>query len=465
MSTEVIRENQFGGLDKSLSHLKLPELTNVELSETKAIQKFKRGLNEGELFPVGIELSSPEAGQEMAEFESQVNVFPITDVQTQEEQLKKLFERFTPNVVCDTPDYLQKFNKFLEERGYTSDTSIKKQLQNTGSIFYFPVGVSTKGKLQVEKRRFFPEAVQYEILTASEWELLSPEAKNKLRNSHLTAVGLSVGSQNVEAALLAGVTSFDIADPTRLHTDAQGRLGDFGYDERFLGVNKTAMILYKIMERYPYADIKAFYDGLTIDNKDVMFDSEKMEKQEGRGIWFVSEEADNFDAKALTRQGIRALPEGIEWHVIMIGDVGHRAAFFHETKADEPFLGFLRKIDPNKNPYGRGVVEKYDSLMALFASIGGFEGIPEPLLSQIAEGKIGNFPQAKITRVPQSREATLLTGAVFSGALRLIAEGKPVTGRQVLDLRQSLSISPDSKKQEQALQKIMNEKMFGFEEF
>jgi hypothetical protein len=148
----------------------------------------------------------------------------------------------------------------------------------------------------------------------------------------------------------------------------------------------------------------------------------------------------------------------------MLGDVGYRVTFFHEQAGDQPFHGMVAKLDPQKDQYGANMIDTYGELLPLFASVGGFDGIPEPLLSMMASGRIGKQPGTEITRVPQSREATLLSGAVFSGAIRMAARVEPIVPHHVFDLRQHLlngQPNQDSIAQELSLQQQLNQKFFG----
>ncbi|KKS95881.1 MAG: hypothetical protein UV73_C0013G0026 [Candidatus Gottesmanbacteria bacterium GW2011_GWA2_43_14] len=440
--------------------------TSYERGEL-AEREFKNLLNAGKLTPVLVPLDYPGVNEELGQFEAKVTIQPALGIATQIEQLHKLFERFTPAFVDkdrSEEEYQHSFRNFLSQRGYRKDLSLDELLKKTGSIFYTPEGIGLDGKLIVSKRRVFPQALQYEILCASEWNLLSPEAREKLENSHIIATGLSVGSVNVEQALAAGITSFDLLDPGYLHEDAEGRLSEFGFDKKFLGVNKAVLVMYKLLERYPYAKVRVFMEGLTEGNMPTVFDPEYIKSTVGgKGMLIASEEADSFIGKKRHRQGLYGLPENIEWINIMCGDVGHRVTFFSERRGDIPFHGFVGKIDPKGDVWGNNIPPE-QNLNALFASVGGFEGIPMELLQMIADNEIGERNGASISRVPQSKEATTLAGAVFASAVRLLAQGKEISPMYILDVREQImaeKIAPDSYRDERNFQRMMNMIVFG----
>ncbi|OGG08920.1 hypothetical protein A2154_02970 [Candidatus Gottesmanbacteria bacterium RBG_16_43_7] len=432
---------------------------------------FKNILNRGELYPLGISLDLPKAQAEIAEFESQVNVVTGQGSRTLTDQIEQLFQRFTPGSkkfkATNRDAYKEQLYKFLSERGFDENIPLAKQLENTGSIFYFPLGIGRDRKLIVNKILFPPPHLQYELLTASAWNLVDPEAQRVLKHSRASVIGLSVGIRNLQSLLALGVTDFDIGDPTILHADVMGRIDDFGYNPNFHGVNKTLVAVNGIMRRFPYARIRAFLDGITPANYTEYFRGNLLGDShiQNGGRWIISEEVDDFTGKALTRKGARLLPDNIPWDLIMIGDVGHRATFFHENRLVEAFQGVFDRINLG-DIYGDKFVSENSNLLALFGSVGGFEGIPLELLQLLQQGKIGDRPEAAITRVPQTFGATALTQALFFEAVRLIAGNQCLKPFAVFDLEKGL-IEMDEEEyletlnQELFIQKNMNTAMFG----
>lgn len=458
------------GLVKPVIDANLPEKSL--LSRDEARLEFVERMSEGRLHPFGVDLSESSAIMEMDELAERAVVVPDSPL-TNVEQLQKLFERFVPQAgVEGSEEYTTRFVHFLDERGigvvereYPSlRKSLVKSLKRHGKVVYFPRGVTREGKAVLEEHFYLPEDLERELLAASAWDLVPKGSREVYRNSHQVSVGLSVGSEMLFAALCKGITNFTLTDPGTLHADLKGRLG-LGFDEHFLGINKTMFMVQQVIRLFPYALIRVFPEGLSkrnmhgIINKDLL-SSEQLAKG---GKLLVAEEADGWGGKEAARRAVRDLPTDVDWHINMAGDVGHRVVYQHEQWGDEPFHGFVSKIDPRGDDYGVNLPEGSE-LAAILASVGGFTGIPGILLNMLAQQQIGSGSEARISRVPQEREATLLSAALYSEALRLIAEGGQVKKYAVADLGAVIDrgwLEKSSQREaEESLQEIMNEQFF-----
>ncbi|MEN8252791.1 MAG: hypothetical protein ABFQ62_00220 [Patescibacteria group bacterium] len=438
------------------------------IAETDTKKLFLKMFNSGGLLPIGIKVDTPRAQQEMAKFEKTVMVLDGKNEEGMLEALRSLYKRF-PKLAEELG--LQCSNDLIniaQELGINVKQDAEEDwlqaLKSHGSAVYFPTGVIGE-KIVFEKMRYFSPEIERVILHASEWRLASESERAMADNSHLISIGLSVGSELAHAALLKGITSFTLADPGILHADLKGRLG-LGYDERWLGANKAAFVALQILRLYPYAIIDLFPDGIIPSNVSQVMNPHNLtaEMISGEGRLLVAEEADAWDAKKSPREQLHTVIKDIvPWLLVTLGDVENRVVGVVEDVSTLPFQGWMEQFG---DPFGDQLVQNKGELAGLLAVVGGFESIPLRLLQLLADGEIGGGPNAEISRVPQSREATLLASAIFLGILRIVGNGGEVNGFFNLDVDATIDAHRmnDAAKNRQAiktLRKKMNQEVFG----
>lgn len=456
---------------EQLSTLKLEAQPTFDAAHTFFINHF----NQRKIEPAIVSVSDKDLKAEIEEFESldSIIILPQGGESEMYASLAKLMERFVPTTVgLDSKEFEDKLLEFAQSKGIeveadgakSSKENLLKALENHGSVGYFPNSVTKNGQIAVERIRYFSKEIQDEITAASEGPLATPESKKSLNNSVLISVGLSVGSEMALGAMQKGIRKFVFADPGHLHADLMGRLGK-AFDHGWLGVNKSLFLRQEMLKLNPYLDITVYEQGLDLQNYQEILNEKWLtpEMQQNGGILYVAEEADSWNAKMLTRKGVHSLPKGLPWHLFMYGDVAQRVTMSHETASDDPFLGFVGSADSDGDMYGSNLV-KLGELLAMFASVGGFSGIPLVMLELIRDGKIGKHQGAEISRVPQSRGATLAAAASFLECLRLISSGEEVKSYTVIDLEHFLNVNEAALRQtllaEKELQQLLSEQYF-----
>lgn len=431
---------------------KLKKLEIKALPSFDAAHELFIGLfNQKNIEPAIISVEDIDSRSAIDEFDSldSIVILPQGGESEMYASLAKLMERFIPTSIgLESTVFEDKLLEFARSKGIVVEANGEKSskenlliaLEKHGSVGYFPNSITKDGKIAVERIRYFSKEIQDEISAASEGPLATEESKKSLNNSALISVGLSVGSEMALAAMQKGIQKFVFADPGKLHADLMGRLGK-AFDHGWLGVNKSLYLRQVMLKLNPYLDITVFEQGLDPQNYQEIINEKWLtpDMQQNGGIMYVAEEADSWNAKMMTRKGVHSLPKGLPWHLFMFGDVAHRVTMSHETASDDPFLGYVGSADSAGDKYGSNLV-KIDELLAMFASVGGFRNIPLVLLELIRDGKIGTHPGAEISRVPQSRGATLLVAASFFECLRLISSGQEVKSYTVINLEPSLNV-------------------------
>lgn len=419
--------------------------------------KYLKLLNTQKVQPVKFLFSDRQL---MLDFEKENVVVMGNSVNTLIDQLLKLYERFTPEPLRSKKAY----KEFLEQSGLDSK-NLKQSLADQITVVYFPSGMDFNSRVVYSKLCYLPHNIHREMLLASEWDLVSEKVKRSLRASRHTAIGLSVGSWLVQAAVRSGVEDFDLVDPGTTHLDAIGRLGSYGFDMSRLGINKAILVSQRIFFDNPYAKIRIIPEGINQKNVSKIFDLSLMDGVSKGGIWYIAEEADDFEAKSLARKGLHKyfLKRNINSRLIMIADVGNKNIVLNEKKNDEPFLGIMKKVDPKQNLFGDNMTKRYGDSLPLFASIGGTTGIGDPLLEMLERGYIGNTSDSKITRVPQSITSTYLAAAIYANYIRICASGGSINSHCVVDIEKVMRTNnkPLDNKKVLIRQRNLNKLIFG----
>ncbi len=457
---------------ETLSRLDQEKLSTFDGAHELFIENF----NVQNFEPTIIGLNDPGSKDIIKEFEEtdSIIILPQGGEKEMYLSLSKLMERFVPETIgLEKELFESKLIEFAMSKGiiFTEDEkksgqeNLLEALKTHGSVGYFPNSITTQGKIAVERIRYFSKEIQDEITAASEGPLSPEETKKSINNSVLVSVGLSVGSEMALGAMQKGIMKFVFADPGKLHADLMGRLG-LAFDNGWIGVNKSLYLKQAMLKLNPYLDIQVFAEGLNTQNYQEIINEKWLtpDMQSNGGMMYVAEEADSWNAKMMTRKGVHNLPSGFPWHLFMYGDVAHRVTMSHETESDRPFLGFVASADPGGDEYGTNL-SRLNETLALFASVGGFNGIPLIMLMLLRDNKIGKHPGAEISRVPQSREATLLAAATFLECVRLIASGYQVSDYKVIDLEPLVTSksarSRKVRKEEEGLQVAMSNQFFG----
>lgn len=390
-------------------YAELLEKLSPGLKEESYRRLFVTAVNSGEIFPIII---TPDHNTNR-DLESNPKIIISSAEDDRLYGIYKYITRFNPT--ADSRQVKKLFKELLCQYGLDPYKPIPDQINNIGSIGYFPTGISTDGRLILEKIRYLPEELHLETLQASSWKLVSETARQGIAQMHLYSVGLSVGSMLLDTASRLGVKHFTLGDPSKNHPDAAERL--IYYRPEYKSWGKTPTAVWELLRRNPYAVVNAFYDGLTSENGPQFFKSVTDPNQKP----LCAEEVDSWEGKVNSRKQPRLLLTGKGIATIMIGDVGISDTIYtFDSPNSLPFNGRVAQLDSNDDPYGKNYARENGNMAALFASIGGTDHIPQDsaLIPLLKAGVIGK----EISTVPQAWGAVLNAGTAFYESLIAIAE-------------------------------------------
>jgi hypothetical protein len=410
-------------------YAELLEKLSPGLKEESYRRIFVTAVNSGEILPIII--SPDHVIKDVIESNPK-----ITTASAEDDRLYGIYKfitRFNPAV--DSRQVKKLFKELLCQYGLDPNKPIPEQMNNIGSIGYFPTGISTSGSLILEKIHYLPEELHLKTLQASSWKLVSEKARQGIAKTHLYSVGLSVGSMLLDTASRLGVKHFTLGDPSKNHPDAAERL--IYYRPEYKGWGKTPTAVWELLRRNPYAIINAYYDGLTSKNGPQFFQYVTNPNQKP----ICAEEVDSWEGKVNSRKQPRLLLSGKGIATIMIGDVGVSDTIYtYDSPHSLPFNGRVAQLDSKGDPYGEYYAKEKGNMAALFASIGGTNHIPQDsaLIPLLAAGVIGK----EISTVPQAWGAVLNAGAAFYETLIAIAEERDVEITDIVGYSPRKSIFP-----------------------
>jgi len=235
----------------------------------------------------------------------------------QELEMKEFQKKYSVDIICDSYKeqlediFLVRNPQFKFEKNYKNeleqfflDQSAGGSLEELGSWFYFPWNKSLV--------HYLPEDMHNEVRTARNKNIINKEEQEKIYNSTIGFVGLSVGSH--PALLLSTIgaaKTIKLADPDEISASNLNRIRA---DVSHIGLNKCTYITRQLYQINPYANIIAYEKGVTEDNLDEFLQSSPK-------LDVLVEEVDNLEMKIRLR--LSAKKFGIP--VIMATDNGDNA--------------------------------------------------------------------------------------------------------------------------------------------
>ena len=169
----------------------------------------------------------------------------IRTVDQYEELLKELFLIRNPKFRFN-PDYAEPLKRFVEQH------IGGKPPNEAGTWFYFPWDKALI--------HYLPDAMHQELRTARNKHLIAKEEQDKFYDFKVGIAGLSVGSHAaLTIAMMGGGRSMRIADPDEI---SGSNLNRIRLDYSYVGTNKCDAVARLLYQTNPYADIKAYPQGI-----------------------------------------------------------------------------------------------------------------------------------------------------------------------------------------------------------
>src|SRR3989344_189523 len=317
------------------------------------------------------------------------------------DQLYDLFLVRNPDIKLSPKDASRRFGAFL------SEVVSKHSLFECGRWVFFAWNKTLVHLLNQEDF--------YELRTARNRDLITPEEQEVLSSSVLSIAGLSVGNSAFLTLLLEGFSDFHISDPDTLSVSNLNRIRS-GVSS--LGVSKTNIALEEAYELHPYAIIHPFSRGIRSMKNALLF-----LKKDGRPVSALIEEVDDIGAKILLRQ----VASKLRVPVVTATDCGNNALIDVERFDIEPrrelFHGALRGVSPQTLSS-----MDFPERMKLVDRIVGRKFLSSRMKESLS--RVGNT----LYSWPQLGSAVMLSGAAVAHVVRKIVLGSNMpSGRYVVD--------------------------------
>jgi hypothetical protein len=188
------------------------------------------------------------------------------------------------------------YKKELE--GFIKEHADSRPLTEAGNWFYFPWNKTLV--------HYLPHDMHQELRTARNRNIITDDEQKKFYNFTVGIAGLSVGSHGaLTLAMMGGCRVMKIADPDDI---SGSNLNRVRYDFTSVGKNKCDIAAQQIYQINPYAEVRAYREGITPDNIDEFLS----------GLDILVEELDDLEMKIRLR--LKAKEFGIP--VIMATDNG-----------------------------------------------------------------------------------------------------------------------------------------------
>lgn len=274
------------------------------------------------------------------------------------------------------------------------------------------------------------------LRTSRNRNLITAEEQNRLYKATILIIGMSVGSNVVEALVSQGVggklvlIDMDIIEPSNLNR--------IRAPYHHVGLHKVEAISRKVWEIDPYIEITAYNDGLTESNIDQIFSDNDIE--------IVIDEMDELRMKILLRQKakLQKLP------VIMAADDGDDTLIDIERYDLKSGLELFNGLIPAE------ILEKVMQQTLPCAQTGmligkyfvGPEHIPLRMYQSLNE--VGKT----LPSWPQLGGAATLSGVTLTYIARKIILGQNIRdGRILISLDQKLNLAHEDEAHNQELQR------------
>jgi len=282
-----------------------------------------------------------------------------------------------------------------------------------GSWFYYP---------WLNKLVHFPPKAELRALrTSRNRNLINADEQAKLYDSTILIIGMSVGSNVVEALVGQGIGSklvlvdMDILEPSNLNRIRS--------PYHHIGLHKVEAISRKVWEVDPYIEIVPEHDGLSEDNINRLL--------QDNGVNVIVDEMDDLRMKVLLREAAKAahLP------VVMAADDGDGALLDierYDLRPDTPiFMGQVPEDVLERIKAGGIPRAELGKMIGQYFV--GLENIPARMFESLAE--VGK----SLPSWPQLGGAATLAGVSLAYAIRRIILGEPLKdGRTLISLEERL---------------------------
>lgn len=336
--------------------------------------------------------------EKIADFKNRLFVNEVMD--TFEEQLKELFLirnprfRFNPNYEAEWLFFL---NEYLDGQ----------KIEEKGNWFYFPWSKNLV--------HYLPENEHQEIRTARNRNIITAEEQEKLYNSTLGFIGLSVGSHAILTLVMMGIGKrIKLADPDSISASNLNRIRA---DVTNIGLNKCEFVVRQIYQINPYLEIEAYPEGVNKENLEMFINKPAK-------IQVLIEEVDNLEVKIRSR--LAARENGVP--VVMATDNGDNVIVdverYDENKEIELFNGAIGKVTIEE-------FEKFSpqELPRLATKIAGPRLITGRMQDSLLE--VGKT----IYSWPQMGNAATLAGVALSYVVKRIVLKEPLaSGKEEINL-------------------------------
>ncbi len=346
-----------------------------------------------------------------------------------DESLEEFKKKHVVNEVVDRYDELLedlflirnprfKFNKeYKTELGkFIADYKDDKDLKGCGHWFYFPFS-----KILCH---YLPDNEHQEIRTARNKNLITKDEQEKLYNARVGITGMSVGSHAVlTLSLIGGGKYLALAD---FDVISASNLNRIRFDFTKIGKSKCLVVADQLYRMNPYAEIKAYDKGLSVENLDEFMN----------GLDVIVDALDNLELKI--RMRLKAKELGIP--VIMATDNGDNIIIDVErydlNKDTELFNGAIGHVTLKEFQNFRP-----QDLPKLATKVAGANVVVPRMLASILE--VGRT----IYSWPQLGDAATLAGVATAYAIKRIALDQPVkTGKFEVNLDAVFDPEYDDKK-------------------
>ncbi len=160
-----------------------------------------------------------------------------------------------------------------------------KSLNESGEWFYFPWNQYLV--------HYLPDELHQELRTARNRNIITVDEQKKYYDAVIAVAGLSVGSHAALTLSMMGSSKrMKIADPD---TISGSNLNRIRYDFAMVGMGKCQVVLEKLYQMNPYAQVEAYPEGITDGNTDQFLS----------GVSVLVEEMDNLGLKIKIREEAR----------------------------------------------------------------------------------------------------------------------------------------------------------------
>lgn len=353
--------------------------------------------------------------QALADFITAYNPTHIID--KYEEMLDELFLVRNPRFKFE-PDHKKDFGEFLNSHKGGAD------LVDAGEWVFFPWNSILLHVL--------PEDMHFEVRTARNKNLITKDEQEKLYDAVIAIAGLSVGSHPALTMVMMGMSrEIHIADNDEISASNLNRIR---YDYTKIGEKKCDVVKELIYQMNPYADVKAYSEGVTNDNVDEFL----------KGVDILIEEVDHLETKISLR--LEAKKRGIP--VVMGTDNGDGVILDIERFDLYPDLQLFNGVIGNIS------IEEFrkfppQELPKLATKIAGPKIVaPKMLLSLLEVGR-------SLYSWPQLGDAATLCGVTIAFVVKRIILGEAVReGKVEVNLDSILDPNYDSKEATAAREEI-----------